>query len=291
MKTKRIVIRVRYRNQSGTLSRPHKIQKIEVKGVWKYFTMNRSREIDPTLLVFKWEDKNRKIQPVVVKETSIREIIRVKFHTTKNGESKLSRPVRVYKITTKDVVKYIKYPSVGYAKEINPKEFVTDWKRGKTPRQKPLRKYTKDQLKQLGYSIDEIAKLHRGFSAKDVSTLRRRMGGTKVISGDIARKLLTNHGGLGKTLIAEKETLIKVKKNRLLGSENQIKYFDKELNKQVTKHVEGHLKEIHKGYKLRVRLTKRQIRYKSNSRRSRKMIKAGIERLKYLERQSKKVGV
>jgi hypothetical protein len=187
----RKVITVRYLtgNENRPLSRPHKIQKItDQKGTVRYSTMNNSREIDPVTFTLQW--KKQSYEPKIVrKQESTWEIIRVKFVLMSD---KYSRPKRVYKITTGDVVTYAPIGVKGTARRINPILFITEWEHGPTPTPQPPRKLCDVSLKKLGYSIEQIKEIRgRNFSAKDVKIVRNKLK----ISTTEARDLLIKHNG------------------------------------------------------------------------------------------------
>lgn len=125
MYKKREVIRVRYRNSTGTLSRPCKLQKLTYDdGSIEYHNMSmKSRKtgdlehvtqdkhgndkihysIDPETFITSWETKTKRgvihKEPVSKKINEPKvETVRVRFYNKKKG-NKLGRPTKVYKIT------------------------------------------------------------------------------------------------------------------------------------------------------------------------------------------------
>ena len=256
---KRTVIRVRYRNKSGTLSRPHKIQKILFKdNVIKYFNMNRKWEIDPTTFVTTWNFKQKKCKPT--KQEAIREVIRVRFFKWEFDAitKKLGRPTKVYKYILNGKIEYKEYTTKGkYGKIIDPTIFTTDWVSGPTPTPKPSRKYTKEQLKKFGYSDELIEKIHRNWSAKTVELLCKKCGKDN-LTLEKSRKLYEKYENTHDIVTNEPEIAKFITKH-------------KADEKEAKKHVVHMGKHTHK---------KRKINYKPNSRRGRKMAKKGLPQYK-----------
>lgn len=249
----RTVITVRYLNKNGTLSRPHKIQKIITKeGDFKYFNMNNKWEIDPSTFTTNWVEKNKKQVPPKIKPTTIVEVIRVKFHVKKKDIQTLSKSTRIYKLTTGDKIEYKRYNSnKNYGAPLNPSEFITEWKKGPTPTPKPLRKYSDIELQKRGYTIDQIKEIRgRSYSAKDVKTFRQRMGGLKKFSAKEAREQLDKHKTINNAILANKEILNKVREDRIKSSNNVV-----------------HMGKI---------TVKKRIIAKPNSRRYRKLLNQGV---------------
>ncbi|MFA5396514.1 MAG: hypothetical protein WC346_10950 [Methanogenium sp.] len=56
--------------------------------------------------------------------------------------------------------------------------------------------------------------MKRNYSAKDVTRLRKLMGGTKKVSGDKAREILDKYEHINDAIINLKDLIDKVKKNR-----------------------------------------------------------------------------
>lgn len=216
----RKVISVRYLNSDveHPLSRPHKLQRITDKdGKVHYYTMNsrlRSEfEIDPAKFVTKWE-KTFPQQKVSTKVESIWEVIRVKFKPA--GErTKFTRPARIFKITTGDQITYAPKGVKGTIKRLNSDDFITEWPRaGKTPTERPLRKYCDESLKKMVHTIDQDGTTHcytiedirvireRNFSAKDIDMVSKNLSITRAE----ARKLLEENGGHKHKIYVKKNT-------------------------------------------------------------------------------------
>lgn len=223
MYKKRSILRVRYRNSNGSLSRPHKIQKIiDTEGKTLYFTMGNSRKIDSSTFVTKWKDKKAK-KPIVTKKlTTTTETILVRFKDPRKAGNGLSRPTRIYKLTTGDLVEYKHYnPNKNFSSAIDPSDFITEWEKGKTPTPRPLRKYNNEKLKEMGYNATEIHEIRgRTYSAKDVKKMRKALGGTKLISGDAARVILDKYGNIHKAYMGMSDEIEAVKGRRISSQED-----------------------------------------------------------------------
>jgi hypothetical protein len=193
------VLSVRFRNQSGTLSRPQTIRKVTTekddKTTVEYFTMSGKCKLDRESFVFTIKKKGEK-STLTLATTDKVEVIRVKF---KNADDSLSRVTRIYKITVGDKTVYRDYkPNYIFSLDINPNKFVTDWEHGPTPTPRPFTKCSDTELLKSGYTEDEFVSLRkRKFSAKDVSNLRKLVG-MKNISNDEARATLTECGSVHK---------------------------------------------------------------------------------------------
>lgn len=146
--------------------------------------------------------------------------IRVKFlpgtdlRGKRNG---MSRPTRIYEISifeTDEKTNKEKFIGKEYApsgikytsKRIDPTTFVTTWERtGKTPNPKPLKHYSDQSLKKLGYSVSEVRTIRtRCFSARDIKLVCKRLGikstyskkGERLTSAsDQAKALLNEYNG------------------------------------------------------------------------------------------------
>lgn len=239
---------------------------------YKYFTMNFKHEIDPKTFTTEWVNKKRKDSaPKASKNKTIieRSVIRVKLRSEKNPD-KLTRPTRVYRFDevadkgkeTEEIINtiYRKYSIEGkYGKVIDISDIVflgsEEWPTaGPSPTPRPSKKYTKEQLKKFGYDDEILRKIYRGYSAKDVSALRK-VCGLKNMSADQARAALEKHGSLHKAKESNFELIQKTKETREKAQENV-----QNLGRYTYK--------------------KRKINYKPNSRRGRKMAKNGMPRFR-----------
>jgi hypothetical protein len=140
------------------------------------------------------------------------EYIRVKFlpgTDPKGKRTKMSRPKRIYKITYFDedgVITDTQFAPAGVkgtSRRIEATTFITEWEHGPTPTPKPLNKYSDTQLKQLGYSPDEIFHIReRRFSSKDIKLVSHNLK----ISREEAKVLLTEHKGNRHAIYKKKNT-------------------------------------------------------------------------------------
>lgn len=151
-------------------------------------------------------------------------VIRVRF---KKGGGRFGRPVRIVKFTEsgKELLTYYrKYnPNKHFSKDLDPNDFITEWKRGPTPMPKPFRNCSDTELKAAGYKEEQFAELRgRKYSAKDVCKLRKALGGTKKVTGDEARVILDEHGSYHKACVAKESEIDAVKKRREEAQENVI---------------------------------------------------------------------
>ena len=107
------------------------------------------------------------------------EIKRVKLRVLdpNSGEYKWSKKTKQCRIITLDngEVIYKLLPNKIVSKE----EILTEWEHGPTPTPKPSRKYTKEQLKSFGYSDEIIFVIHRGYNAKAVDSVCKRLDCTR----------------------------------------------------------------------------------------------------------------
>jgi hypothetical protein len=182
-----------------------------------YKTLNESRIIDPATFVTHWEVPPP-IEKVQVKNDSEWEVIRVKqVIEPDNKEPRLSRPRRLWMVTTGDHTVYYKYDGIkkGNLIPVVEENIVKTWNKGLTPRPKPLRKYTKDQLRAWGYSEEQIEKAYRGFSSKDINLVSKKLSTPKdPVKFAQARLLLEKYGSCHKVYMEKKEIIAKKKADR-----------------------------------------------------------------------------
>lgn len=154
--------------------------------------------------------------------------IRVKFKPGcgpgREKAEKYSRPKRIYKITYSDNhVEYAPTGVIGTIKRYNEQDFITEWERmGKTPLEKPLRKYSDDALRYYGYSKEEIIKIRkRNFSSKDIKIIRNHLR----IKTSEARTLLEKYDGkkhalyIGENIITETHPKIRNTKGVMINKD------------------------------------------------------------------------
>lgn len=223
---KREVIVVRYlnNNMDYPYSRPHKVQKITDEDKVKYFTMNESSEINPETFTTTWPKKLFASNRATTSQKAEWELTRIRFQKkTKDG---YTRPKRVYKITLNGVVEYA--PLKGTSKRYNPTEFIVDWERGPRPTPKPSRKYSKEQLKEFGYSDELIKKIHRGFSSKDIDSIAKKLGKSRKESCE----LLEKYGCVSKVM-KEKEALYEEVKRIRKEAREDVEHMGRFTHKKV----------------------------------------------------------
>lgn len=194
----RKTITVRYLKSDKTLSRPHKILKvINKEGKLEYWTLNQQNQLDPSTFVTNWENKKSFKTDSKVTINSIWEYIRIKFKPGCGpGRAKstiFSRPQKIYKITTGELIEYAPAGVKGTLRRLDVNDMIFEWERaGKTPTERPLRKYDDATLRKRGYTIEEIRKIReRNFSAKDIKLVAKKL---KLKNAE-ARELLIKHNG------------------------------------------------------------------------------------------------
>lgn len=204
---KRTVIKVRYLNTDDSVSRPRKIQKIVTEGEVKYYPMSvgsigkntHELEIDPSSFTTHQMYEKAKVPIITIKEETEIEIVRVRFKDVRKKGNGIGRPTRVYKYTTGNTVGY-KHIRADHKfnPAIDPDTFITKWDAGPTPTPKAPIRYSDERLMEEFHWTPEQCKANkRGFSAKDIQRLRRKLG-TQNMSQDQAREALTKYGSIRK---------------------------------------------------------------------------------------------
>lgn len=120
------------------------------------------------------------------------------------------------KSVDKEKVVEVWYTSMvkGSSFKLDPKTFITEWKKGPTPTPKPLQKYNDEQLLSLNYTYDQIEKIrNKPWRSKDVTFLKAQLKFTY----KKCKSLLEEYGNV-KTILdlpEAKELLIKKEKLKL----------------------------------------------------------------------------